>query len=157
ATLKDRALLDRLANDESDNVRESAVGALKALAGHDADDVYVAQLTRSGYQVLRAAAGGVDATPHAAAAGPAPQAAADRLKAEGRDNGHDARDAIAKTLADAGEANQSNGHGRGQTPPPSRGQTPRNDLNTEDLRRLASPRARITIRDVGTFELALFT
>jgi len=31
------------------------------------------------------------------------------------------------------------------------------DLTAEDLRRLASPRARIAIRGVGTFELALFT
>jgi peptidyl-prolyl cis-trans isomerase B (cyclophilin B) len=30
-------------------------------------------------------------------------------------------------------------------------------LTADELRRLASPRARITIRDVGTFELALFT
>jgi cyclophilin family peptidyl-prolyl cis-trans isomerase len=29
-------------------------------------------------------------------------------------------------------------------------------LNAEDLRRLGAPRARITIADVGTFELALF-
>ena len=158
ATLKDRALLDRFAKDESDNVREAAVAALKTLAGHDADDVYVAQLTRSGYQVLRAAAAALDGTTHGDTAIPALRAAAERLKAEGRDNGHDARDAIAKTLADAGEATASNGHGRGQTPAPaSRGQTLHNDLNADDLRRLAAPRARITIRDVGTFELALFT
>ena len=31
------------------------------------------------------------------------------------------------------------------------------ELTVEALRRLASPRARITIRGVGTFELALFT
>jgi cyclophilin family peptidyl-prolyl cis-trans isomerase len=31
------------------------------------------------------------------------------------------------------------------------------DLDVDDLRRLASPRARITIRGVGTFEIALFT
>ena len=37
------------------------------------------------------------------------------------------------------------------------GQTPHNDLNTDDLRRLAAPRARVTIRGVGSFELALFT
>ena len=32
-----------------------------------------------------------------------------------------------------------------------------NDLNAEDLHRLAAPRALVTIRGVGTFELALFT
>ncbi len=36
-------------------------------------------------------------------------------------------------------------------PPPS------SDINAEDLRRFASPRARIVIRDVGTIEIALFT
>ena len=30
-------------------------------------------------------------------------------------------------------------------------------LSTEELRRLAAPRARITIRDLGRFDLALFT
>src|SRR5207253_1099414 len=64
AALKDRALLERLANDDSDNVREAAVSGLKAVAGHDADDVYIAQLTRTGYQVLRAAASALDGTPH---------------------------------------------------------------------------------------------
>jgi len=39
----------------------------------------------------------------------------------------------------------------------ARSQAPHNDLNADDLRRLASPRARITIRGVGAFELALFT
>src|SRR5207253_8382693 len=47
---------------------------------------------------------------------------------------------------------------------PTRGSAPtvrtkptETDLSAEDLRRLASPRARIAIRGVGTFELALFT
>ncbi len=31
------------------------------------------------------------------------------------------------------------------------------DFNADDLRRLASPRARVTIRGVGIFDLALFT
>src|SRR5205085_10110304 len=131
-------LLDGFANDASDNVREAAVAGLKAVAAHDADDVYVSELGREGNQVLRAAAAALDGTPHADTAIPALKAAAERLKAQGRDNSHDARDAIAKALADAGEGTSATGHGRGLTPAPpspplSRGQTPHNDLNAEDL------------------------
>jgi cyclophilin family peptidyl-prolyl cis-trans isomerase len=152
AVIANRDLLEQLANDDDDNVREAAVEGLKKIAGHAADTVYVSQLTRHGYQLVRAAALALDGTPQGEVAAPALKGAWDRLATEGRDNSHDARDAIAKALASAG----------GQTPThagsrPSRGQTPLNDLSTEELRRLASPRARITIRGVGTFELALFT
>jgi len=44
------------------------------------------------------------------------------------------------------------GRTRGSAPAPANA-----DLNADDLRRLASPRARITIRGIGVFELALFT
>jgi cyclophilin family peptidyl-prolyl cis-trans isomerase len=141
-----RDALELLARDEDDNVREAAVDGLRKLAGHDADAIYAAQLTRSGHQVLRAAALALDGTPHPDQAIPALSAAWQRLAAEGHDNSHDARDAIAKTLTVLGEAPKK------FTP-----RAPQNDLNAEDLRRLASPRARVTIRDVGTFELALFT
>jgi len=150
--LTDRGLLSHFAEDDDDNVREAAVDGLKKIAGHAADDVYVKQLTRSGYQLIRAAALALDGTAETDSAVPALRATWDRLVAEGRDNSHDARDAVAKALASAG----------GQTPkggPTGHnwGQTPLNYLTAEELRRLASPRARITIRDVGTFELALFT
>ena len=138
------------------------------MAGHAADAIYVAQLTRSGNQVLRLSALALEGTPGPDEAVPALKAAWQRLVAEGKDNSHDARDAIAKTLTSLGA------DPRGQTPKrggagktgsdPNRvssdmkgGQTPHNDLNTDDLRRLAAPRARITIRGVGSFELALFT
>jgi cyclophilin family peptidyl-prolyl cis-trans isomerase/HEAT repeat protein len=168
ATLKDRELLDALARDEDDNVREAAIEGLRKVAGHAADTIYVAQLTRSGNQVLRVSALALEGTPGPDEAVSPLKAAWQRLVAEGKDNSHDARDAIAKTLAGVGA------DPRGQTPkragaaktgsdpvssPTStnRGQTPHNDLNTDDLRRLAAPRARVTIRGVGSFELALFT
>jgi cyclophilin family peptidyl-prolyl cis-trans isomerase/HEAT repeat protein len=147
AILKDRALLERLAKDESDNVCEAAIGGLKNVAGHDADAIYVSALTRTGYQAVRAAAAALDGTPHPEVATPALKAAFERLVAEAKDNSHDARDAIAKALGGQLQATKSD----------SRSKTPQNDLNADDLRRLAAPRARITIRDVGTFELALFT
>ena len=144
--LADREVLERLARDEDDNVREASVDGLRKLAGHAADAVYVSQLTRQGYQILRAAALALDGTPHADQALPGLNDAWQRLIAEGRDNSHDARDAIAKTLT-----------GLGDPPKKFVPKPPQNDLNADDLRRLAAPRARVTIRGVGTFELALFT
>src|SRR5205085_10676279 len=88
----------------------------------------------------------LEGTPHAEQALPALNAAWQRLVAEGADNSHDARSAIAKTLTALGEPPKA------FMPKP-----PQNDLNTDDLRRLAAPRARVTIRGVGMFELALFT
>jgi cyclophilin family peptidyl-prolyl cis-trans isomerase len=146
ALLKDRAALDVLARDQDDNVAEAAIEALRTLAGHDADGVYLAALPRTGHQILRAAALALEATPHPDQAVPALQAAWQRLIAEGHDNSHDARDAIAKALTSLGDAPKK------FVPRP-----PQNDLNADDLRRLAAPRAQVTIRGVGTFELALFT
>jgi cyclophilin family peptidyl-prolyl cis-trans isomerase len=144
--LGNRAALEHFARDDDDNVREAAVEGLRKIAGHDADAVYVAQLTRPGNQVLRAAALALGDTPHPELAIPALKAEWDRLVAAGRDNSHDARDAVARTLTAFGQ------------PPhkmPAQAQT--SDLNAEDLRRLASARARVTIRGLGTFELALVT
>ena len=146
AQLELREPLDKLAADADDNVREAAVDGLRKLAGHDADTIYVSELTRTGHQILRAAALALDGTPHPEQAIPALKAAWQRLVDQGHDNSHDARDAIAKTLTSLGEAPKK------FVPKP-----PQSDLNAADLHRLASPRARVTIRGVGTFELMLFT
>ena len=79
---------------------------------------------------------------------PALQAALQRLIAEGRDNSLDARAAIAETLAPLGVTGRRR---------PRRCRVAARPSDAEDLRRLAAPRARITIRGVGTFDLALFT
>jgi cyclophilin family peptidyl-prolyl cis-trans isomerase len=146
AQLGDRATLQRLATDDDDNVCEAAVEALQKISGHDADAIYTADLSRRGNQILRAAATALVDSPHADTVVPALKATLERLVTEGRDNSHDARDAIARALSSLNA-------------PASAAVAPKidNDLNADDLRRLASPRARITIRDVGAFELALFT
>jgi len=149
--LKERDALDRLAEDSDDNVREAAVEGLRKVAGHAADAIYIAQLTRHGNQVVRAAALALEGTPTPGPATAALEAALQRLVAEGRDNSHDARAAIAKTLAGLGS------HAGTSDSLRQRGQAPHNDLNAEDLRRLSAPRARVTMRGLGTFELALFT
>jgi cyclophilin family peptidyl-prolyl cis-trans isomerase len=79
---------------------------------------------------------------------PVLKTALQRLVAEGYDNSHDARGAITETLAALGAAAPAGGTAREPHP---------QDLDADDLRRLASPRARITIRGVGSFEIALFT
>jgi len=158
--LKDRATLEKLARDDDDNVAETAVDGLRKVANHDADAVYVAALSRKGNQILRAAALALDGTPNPDQAVPALTAAWQRLIAEGRDNSHDARDAIARALATAG-ADPQKGHGAPDAAGRAHGSILshpiQSDLNADDLRRLAAPRARVTIRGVGVFELALFT
>ena len=151
ATLKRRDALESLANDENDNVRDAAVEGLKALAGHDADTIFIAQLGRPGYQVVRAAALALVDSPHGEVALPALDAALDRLVAEARDNSHDARDAIAKALTSLGRKVKPS------ATQPFRPAGADSDLNADDLRRLAAPRARVTIAGLGSFELALFT
>jgi cyclophilin family peptidyl-prolyl cis-trans isomerase/HEAT repeat protein len=146
AVLQDRAALEKAAADEEDNVREAAVDGLKKVAGHDADAVYVSEMTRNGNQILRAAAAALADSPHADRAIPALQSAWTRLAAEGRDNTHDARDAIAKTLTGLGAPPKKIAPGASTS-----------DLNADDLHRLAAPRARVTIRGVGSFDVALFT
>ena len=146
AQLASRPALDTLAKDDDDNVREAAVEALRQMAGHDADAIYIAGLSRRGNQIVRVSAAALEHTPNRDAAVPALETAWRRLVAEGRDNSHDARRAIAAALATLG-VNVG----------PAPGPRPQNDLDADSLRRLASPRARITIKEVGTFDLALFT
>ncbi len=149
AILKNRAALERLADDSNDNVREAAIDALSKLYGHDADPLYIEQLTRTraGYQALRAAALALVDTPHPDIAKPPLQAALQRLIAEGKDNSHDAREAIAKALAMP-------------TPSPVSSQNLQKiepELTADALHRLAHAHARIVMRGIGTFELTLHT
>jgi cyclophilin family peptidyl-prolyl cis-trans isomerase len=147
--LKDRPTLEALAMDFDDNVREAAIDGLAKVAGHQADAVYIAELARSGYQVLRSAANALEGAPPSEAAVAALEAVLARLVAEGHDNSTDVREAIIRTLVSLGAA-----------PATTRRAAPKgvtSELSADDLRRLAAPRARITIRDVGTIEVALIT
>ena len=147
SVLEDRRTLEKLANDEDDNVREASIDGLMKIAGHAADGVYVAELERQGYQVIRAAASALAGTPDPDVAVPALEATLQRLTKEGRDNSRDARAAIAATLVSLGKPVKP--------PIAIRDMPVTSQVNAEDLRRLASARARVTIRDVGSFELAL--
>jgi cyclophilin family peptidyl-prolyl cis-trans isomerase len=145
--LKDRARLEPLARDPNDNVVEAAIEGLRVVAGHDSDAVYIAALSRPGYQAIRMAALALDGSPNAGAAIPALNAALHRLAAEGHASSHDARAAVADTLTRLGA-------------PVSRPAAPKPNpaaLRGEELKRLAAPRARITMSGIGVFELALFS
>ena len=149
ATLKDRSVLETLAADADDNVVEAAVAGLATVVGHEGDALYIRTLSRNGYPAIRAAALALDETPNASDAVTALKAAWTRLTQENRADSSDTRAAIAATLTRLG------------APPPA-GAAPRRDpqesnLTAAELRRLAAPRARITIRDLGSFDLALFT
>jgi cyclophilin family peptidyl-prolyl cis-trans isomerase/HEAT repeat protein len=146
AILKDRPRLETLAADTDDNVREAAIEGLRAVGGHDADAVYIAALERGGNQVLRAAASALAGT-QAAEAAPALKAALHRLVAEGHDNSHDARQALAETLKGLGIA--------ADAAVPAQVLRAASQLEAIDLPRLASARARVAIRGVGSFELML--
>jgi aspartate/methionine/tyrosine aminotransferase len=146
--LRDRAALETLARDRDDNVVETAVEGLSQVAGHAADGVYISALLRGSYPVTRAAALALRGTPDRARAVPPLQAALERLSDDLHDNSHDARSALAATLAGLGAAPR-------ERQPRAREASPL--LTAANLQRLAAPRARVAIRDVGTFELALFT
>jgi len=121
--------------------------------------------------VLRAAARALSGT-SAANAADALSTALRRLVAEGHDNSLDARTAISETLRGLGVSSDS-ATSRAQAPtgrpkvdspstvrlkadPTYTREGPADGAMTAaDLRRLASTRARVTIRDVGRFDLAL--
>jgi cyclophilin family peptidyl-prolyl cis-trans isomerase/HEAT repeat protein len=147
ATLKQRPVLDALLKDANPNVVEAAIVGLSATVGHDADAQYVAALQSGEFQTLRAAALALARSPAPGAVVPALRAALDRLDADARPGASDARAAIRDTLASLGEA----------VKPPRPVTQPAAPLSAADLRRLAAPRARFTIRDVGEFDVALFT
>jgi peptidyl-prolyl cis-trans isomerase B (cyclophilin B) len=146
AVLQDRATLERLAADADDNVKEAAIDGLTVVAGHGADGLYVAALASGRYQVVRAAATALAGT-EAPDGRPALIAALHRLVVEGRDNSRDARTAIAETLQGLGVAVDVAMPVRAARAVPA--------LSAPDLRRLASARARVAIRGVGSFEVAL--
>jgi cyclophilin family peptidyl-prolyl cis-trans isomerase len=149
AVLREGAILEKLAADADDNVVEAAIEGLSKVAGHDADPLYVGALSRSGYQAIRAAALALDHTPKPEAAIPALTAVWQRLSDENRANSSDTRASLAATLT------------RLDAPPASKparaAAASASALSVAELRRLAAPRARITIRDLGAFEIALFT
>lgn len=160
AALKDGDTLDRLATDASDNVVEAAVAALSALVAADAAPRYVAALSRPGYQAVRAAARAL-ATPAIAARSDRPQivealtTTLARLTAENHENSTDAQTALMQALEALGSPSAKS---RSTTAADGPRVVKRPiDPTLEELRRLAAPRARIRLRDLGVIDVALIT
>lgn len=144
--IKARAALDKLARDTNDNVVEAAIDALRTSVAHDADAFYIEALAREADHVVRAAGRALNGSPSPDIAVPALKAAYARVETATRPGATDAREAVRAALASLGTQLKP----RATTVPPA-------PLTAADLRALASPRARFTIRDVGQFDVALFT
>jgi cyclophilin family peptidyl-prolyl cis-trans isomerase/HEAT repeat protein len=94
--------LERLANDDNDNVREAAIEGLLAVRQHDADNVYISALNRRDYQLVRTAANALKGSRRKDAAVQALLKAFARITSEGRDTSRDPRMAILATVRDLG-------------------------------------------------------
>ena len=148
AAMGDRATLERLATDADDNVREAAIIGLSKTVGHEADAVYRGALDR-GYQVVRVAAQALAGSPDRESALQALGDAMKRLQTDGRDNARDAQTAILAAFESLAAT----------APPLKRvADLPITaDLKPGDLSRNQGARVRVSIRNLGTFDLALFT
>ena len=103
ALVRDRATLLRLAADADRNVQEAAIAGLAAVAGHEADSVYIRGLSSSGYQVALAAATALEGTTDPTAL-PALLDAFDGLSARRSENARDPRVAMLDRIAALGSA-----------------------------------------------------
>ena len=150
AILREKEALRTLAVDRDENVAASGIDGLSAVFGHAEDGTYLAALNRTSYRVVLSAALALVGTPDPEITIQALEATLDRLVAEGHANSARARSVIAQVLT-----------GLGGPAPPEEATRPLGTaptlLNASNLARLAGPRARVTIRGVGSFELALLT
>ncbi len=98
--LADTAMLRRLAADPDDNVKEAALDALVRVAGHAADDLYLAALSARGYQAVRAAARALQGSPRGREVAEAALAAALRLRRDSSETSRDARLALLERIGE---------------------------------------------------------
>jgi len=104
-TLKDTTTLRRLARDANDNVKEAAIDALAVVAGHAADDEYVAALSATGYQAVRAGARALKGSPRGRPLLVPLLTATDRIAKDSSETSRDVRIAIIERIGEllAGE------------------------------------------------------
>jgi cyclophilin family peptidyl-prolyl cis-trans isomerase/HEAT repeat protein len=100
----DVATLERLADDDHDNVREATLGPLKKLKGYSAEPFILAALGRSDYQLLRTAARELAGLPATPAAIEALLGALSRVTAQRRETSRDTRLALLERLREFGSA-----------------------------------------------------
>src|SRR5262245_21404978 len=99
-TLKDTTILRRLAHDPNDNVKEAAISALAVVAGHAADDDYVAALSAPGSQAVRAAARALKGSPRGASLVGPLSASAARVAKDSSETSRDARLALVERIGE---------------------------------------------------------
>jgi cyclophilin family peptidyl-prolyl cis-trans isomerase len=167
-----------LVEDPRDNVRDAALGGLKAIRGHDADDLYIAALQRPDYQVILTAARALETSPQPARAVPALLAALARITAERRDTSRDPRMALLARIGELGQPGDAQallpyakdfdprvaaaaaaliGKWTGQEPAISPSPLPIEHPQLADIERLRSARVMVTMAGRGVFELILLT
>ena len=146
AQLGDRARLDAFGRDDDDNVREAAIEGCGSWPG--------TTRTRSTSPGSRAAAIRSCERPRRRSKARR-TASRRRRRCAPPGSGWSPRRATTRTMR--GTAITKTLTSLGVDAGPSPKIALQSDLDDDELRRLASPRARITIRDVGIFDLALFT
>ncbi|HUR95168.1 MAG TPA: peptidylprolyl isomerase [Gemmatimonadales bacterium] len=103
AATGERSTLLRLAADADRNVQEAAITGLAAVAGHEADSIYVAALGSSGHQVSLAAATALKGSAYPGAL-PALLDAFDSLSARRSENARDPRVAMLERIGELGSS-----------------------------------------------------
>jgi HEAT repeat protein len=106
ATLRKNRVLEQLAYDANDNVREAAIRGLSQVEGHAADSIYLAALSRPDYQLLITASQALDSTPNPAPAVAALTNALLRVTGENRETSRDTRMALLERIGTLGTAAQ---------------------------------------------------
>jgi cyclophilin family peptidyl-prolyl cis-trans isomerase/HEAT repeat protein len=103
----DLSVLERLASDPEDNVREATLAALRRIKQAEAEPHLVAALARHDYQLLRTAANELKGMPATPVIAGALADALKRITADGRETSRDARLAILERLRELGNENQA--------------------------------------------------
>ena len=104
AILSDTATLRRMARDANANVQEAAVDGLAQVAGHSADDVYLAALNTSGYQAVRAGARALIGSPRKSEVLNAALATSRRLRRDSSETSRDTRLALLERVNETADA-----------------------------------------------------
>ena len=170
-------VLDRLAADGHDNVREAAIAGLREVRGHDADGAFLEALERSDPQLILTAAKCLEGSPRREDTSRALVGALDRVTAWKRETSRDVRRALLDRVAEqadprladrlrpylgdfdpaiARQAASVLGQWTGQPQTAKPQPLPREPLPTDDeIGRLASRRAVVTMQGGASFEIRL--
>jgi hypothetical protein len=104
AVLADTSALRALARDADDNVKEMAIDGLAKVAGHSADDLYLATLSGRDYQAVRAAAHALAGSSRNVEVLNAALAAARRIRNDSSETSRDTRLALLERVNEHADA-----------------------------------------------------